>query len=130
MSMLEAIPAFRRIDTDIPHVAAFDVVGAVSGADVENLYGLLEAAYVLHPRINVLMRVVDADAAAWPDADRDTVKEGERHAAERIGRCAIVAASPGLASSPGFFLQGRSVDIHEFRPDEEDKAWEWVSNRP
>ena len=57
MKSLDAVPAIRRIDTNRDALFAIDVVGDVSPADAENLFGLLEAAYALHPRIDVLVRL-------------------------------------------------------------------------
>ena len=59
MSSLTSLPAVRQVETDRPDLFAFDVVGQVSPADVENFYGLLEAAYALQPEIDVLVRVID-----------------------------------------------------------------------
>ncbi len=58
---LEAVPAIRRIETNRDALFAIDVVGDVSPADAENLFGLLEAAYALHPRIDVLVRLTDEE---------------------------------------------------------------------
>ncbi|TJV02209.1 MAG: STAS/SEC14 domain-containing protein, partial [Mesorhizobium sp.] len=59
MNYLEDVPAVRRIDTDRDDLFAIDVVGHVTAADAENLFGLLEAAYALHPKIDVLVRLID-----------------------------------------------------------------------
>ena len=45
MPTTEALPAIRRIDTDRDDLCALEVVGHLSRADLENAYGLLEAAY-------------------------------------------------------------------------------------
>ena len=72
MNFLESVPAIRRIETDRDDLFAIDVVGHVSAADGENLFGLLEAAYALHPAIDVLVRLVDHDGVDWADiAGRD-----------------------------------------------------------
>jgi hypothetical protein len=49
MDMLEQISVVRRLEVDRHDLQAFDVVGHVSSAAIENLFGLLEAAYALHP---------------------------------------------------------------------------------
>ncbi|TIL79063.1 MAG: STAS/SEC14 domain-containing protein, partial [Mesorhizobium sp.] len=59
MNFLETVPAIRRIDTDRDDLFAIDVVGDVTGADAENLFGLLEAACALHSKIDVLVRLVE-----------------------------------------------------------------------
>ena len=43
MNSLEPVPAVRRIDTDRDDLCAFEIVGHVTAADVENLFGLLKA---------------------------------------------------------------------------------------
>ncbi len=50
MHSLDPVPAVRRIETDRSDACAFEIVGHVSPADIENLYGLLEGAYALHRR--------------------------------------------------------------------------------
>src|SRR5687768_6180026 len=49
MRPLEPVPAIRRIETDRADLCALDVVGHLTSADLENAFGLLEAAYVGHP---------------------------------------------------------------------------------
>ena len=50
MNFLEEVPAVRKIETDRTDLLAVDIVGHVTAADAENLFGLLEAAYALHPQ--------------------------------------------------------------------------------
>ena len=57
MNFLEAVPAIRRIETNRDALFAIDVVGDVSPADAENLFGLLEAGEALQPRIDVRVRL-------------------------------------------------------------------------
>ncbi len=130
MPMLASMPAVRRIDTDRPDLAAFDLVGMVSSADLENLYGLLEAAYALHPQIDLLLRVTDCEGVDIADAAGDTMAEGRDHAGEHVGRCAIVGDKAGIAAAGRLFVTGRSVEVKKFEPSEEDAAWSWVGARP
>lgn len=129
MPMLASMPTVRRLETDRSDLAAFDIVGMISSADLENLYGLLEAAYLLHPQIDLLLRVTDCEGVDLADAAGDTMSEGKEHAGEHIGRCAIVGDSTGIAAASRLFVTGRSVDVKEFKPDDEDAAWDWLGAR-
>ncbi len=40
-------PSVRRIETDRADAYAFEITGHITSADMENLYGLLEAGYAL-----------------------------------------------------------------------------------
>ena len=97
MNFLQSVPAIRRIETDRDDLFAIDVVGHVSAADAENLFGLLEAAYALHQRIDVLVRLVDHDGVDWTDVSDETLKQGTVHALEHIGRCAAIGEPDWIA---------------------------------
>ncbi len=130
MSMLESVPAVRRIETDRRDLSAFDIVGHVSAADVENLFGLLEAAYAIDTKVDVLLRVVDNEGVDWPEVAADTIEQGKAHAREHVRRCAVVGEREGLAAVQGLFLDAKPVEFRQFTPDEEVAAWSWVSGRP
>ena len=80
VKFLEAVPAIRRIDTNRDALFAIDIVGDVSAADAENLFGLLEAAYAMHPRIDVLVRLTDHGSVDWANISEDTLRQGADHA--------------------------------------------------
>ncbi|TIV56233.1 MAG: STAS/SEC14 domain-containing protein, partial [Mesorhizobium sp.] len=63
----------------------------------ENLFGLLEAAYALHPRIDVLVRLTDEESVDWANIAQDTLKQGVAGAMEHVVRCAAIG-EPGWAS--------------------------------
>ena len=90
MNFLEDVPAVRRIDTDRDDLFAIDVVGHVAAADAENLFGLLEAAYALHPKIDVLVRLIDHEGVDWADVSDETLEQGTAHAVEHVRRCAAL----------------------------------------
>lgn len=130
MNPLESVPAVRRIETGRRDLQAFDIVGRISSADIENLYGLLEAAYALAPRLNVLLRIIDNDGVTWTEVAPETISEGKRHAANHVQRCAIVADSQGLTAARGFFLDTKPVELRQFAPNDEETAWAWVGEPP
>ena len=61
---------------------AFEIVGRILGSDVENLYGLLEGAYALHERVDVLIRLVDFDGVEWQDVSRETIESAASSSAD------------------------------------------------
>ena len=129
MNMLESVPAVRRIDTGRRDLHAFDIVGHVTSADIENLYGLLEAACAIDPRIDVLLRVIDNEGVDWREVSPDTMKQGKVLASEHIRRCAVVGDRAGLAATHGIFLNTRPVEFREFSSQDEDDAWNWLEDQ-
>ena len=128
MALLTSIPAVRQVATDRPDLYAFDLVGGISPADVENFYGLLEAAYTLHPTIDVLVRVVDQEGVDPADASRQTLDAGKKHAAKHVRRCALVGNTRAMPEIKVFF--GPSVEVRQFAGSEEAAAWQWIEGAP
>lgn len=120
MNFLESVPAIRRLDTNRTDLFAIDIVGRVSSADAENLYGLLEAAYTLHPKVDMLVRLVEADGVDWDQISPETLAQAKVHAGGHIGRCAII----GEVKVP--LLGGPSlpdgIEVRHFTADDEPVA--------
>lgn len=129
MSFLDAVPAVRRIDTDRDTLLALDIVGHVTAADAENLFGLLEAAYALHPKIDVLVRLVDHDGVDWVDIDRNTVEQGKTDAKDHVARCAAIGEPDWTPSATSYF-ESTAVELRHFSTDDEASAWAWLEARP
>lgn len=130
MSFLEAVPAVRRIETDRDDLFAIDIVGHVSAADAENLFGLLEAAYALHPRIDVLVRLTDHDGVDWADISQDTVSQGKAQAGRHVARCAAVGEPNWIPLVQGFFAAAVPTELRHFDAADEQAAWDWLGARP
>lgn len=129
MNFLQAVPAIRRIDTDRDDVFAIDVVGHVSAADAENLFGLLEAAYALHKRIDVAVRIVDHDGVDWTDISDETLKQGAIHALEHIGRCAAIGTPDWTPDARHALPASSPIEFRHFDAEDEAEAWEWLGVR-
>jgi hypothetical protein len=130
VNYLEAVPAVRRIDTDRDDLLAIDVVGHVTAADAENLFGLLEAAYALHPKIDVLVRMIDHDGVDWVDVSDETLEQGTAHAVEHVGRCAAVGEPNWVPDARSLLSASLPVDLRHFAAEDEASAWEWLGARP
>lgn len=130
MNAIEPVPAIRRIDTDKPHVCAFEIAGRILGADAENLYGLLEGAYVLHDHVDVLVKLVDHDGVEWDEISSETLKSGRESAVQHVRRCAAVGEPDWTGALTGFFAPRIPVELRHFPLDQEDAAWAWLGARP
>ncbi|HEU4988004.1 MAG TPA: STAS/SEC14 domain-containing protein [Rhizobiaceae bacterium] len=122
---LEPIPAIRRIETDRPDLFAVEISGHVAGSDVENLYGLLEGAYAIHDKIDLLIRVVDEDGFDREIAS-DTIEEGRAHARQHVRRCATIGNTRIASRIANIFSPSPQVELRHFSEDEEVEAWEWM----
>jgi hypothetical protein len=130
MSFLESVPAVRRIETTRPDLFAVDIVGLVTPADAENLFGLLEAAYALHPRIDVLVRLLEYEGTDWAGIAAETIENGKALAAEHVGRCASIGEPDWIAGMQGFLAPSTPVELKHFTVEEEEAAWRWLGSRP
>ena len=130
MAMLTDAPAIRRLDTDRADLFAVEIVGHVSAADVENLYGLLEAAYALNPKIDALVRLTDHDGVDWAEVSEETMEQGKAQARDHVRRCAAIGEPNWVSSLTGWFTSAEPVELRHFDADEEALAWEWLEAKP
>ncbi|MGN6143127.1 MAG: STAS/SEC14 domain-containing protein [Mesorhizobium sp.] len=126
MNFLEDVPVVRRIDTNRDDLFAVELVGHVRAPDAENLFGLFEAACAQHPRIDVLVRLVDHDGVDWADIAADTLKQGSAEAVDHVGRCAIIGESNWSDRMQGWLAAPSTVEIRHFPADSEADAWAWL----
>ncbi|MDG4874695.1 STAS/SEC14 domain-containing protein [Mesorhizobium sp. WSM4935] len=130
MNFLEAVPAIRRIETNRDALFAIDVVGDVTPADAENLFGLLEAAYALHPRIDVLVRLTDEESVDWANISKDTLRQGVADAMQHVVRCAVIGEPSWASLVAGVFPKTLPFEFRRFDVDDEEAAWRWLGARP
>lgn len=129
-SSLDAVPAVRRIETDRDDLFACEITGHVSAADFENLYGLLEGAYALHPRIDVLVHFTRYEGVDWSEVSDETKKEGQEHASQHVRKCASIGGPDWVSHFSGFFAPSIDVELKRFEDDEADQAWAWIGATP
>ncbi len=126
----EAPPAIRRIDTSRADLCALEIVGRLTTADVENAYGIVEAEFASHDRIDLLVKVSDYEGFDWASAFNLDILRRKMRAIGHIGHYALVGG-PGwlhmLTRGSALFL---SMEIRCYQAAEEVEAWKWLKARP
>lgn len=130
MLLNENPPHVRRIDTDRPDAFAFEVLGHIGTADIENLYGLLEGAYALHDRIDLIVLMRDFEGFDWSAAFRESTIAGKTQALKHIRRYAVVGGPAWIAPVISLSKPFLAPEIRHFETDEEAAAWQWIGAVP
>jgi hypothetical protein len=130
MHSLDRVPAIRRIETDRPDVFAIEIIGEVTSADVENLAGLLEGAYALHDRLDLLVRATEFESILWDGVSDETRSDVRDHAGEHIGKMAEIGETSLLRELESILKPRADVERRRFDPAEEEEAWAWIGARP
>ena len=129
MRPLERVPAVRRIETDRTDAFAIEITGEFNSADAENLCGLLEGAYALHQRIDLLVRVADLTRMDLTDLSPETSAFMRDHVAEHVGKCAIIDDGEWGREVERLFRPGPAVETRHFTTQDEPSAWIFVGAR-
>lgn len=124
------LPVIRRIPTNRPDVFAFAIEGHMSDADIENLYGLLDAAYEQHDEIDLLIRLTGYEGFDWGSAFSETTLSMRAKSLRHLRRYAIVGGPLWIQASVTLMQPFLSIEIKNFEPEEEDAAWSWLDARP
>jgi hypothetical protein len=130
MHQLEPVPAIRRIETDRSDLCALEIVGHFTAADLENAYGLLEAAYMLHEKIDVLVRITHYDGFDWSAVFTRSTARGKTRALGRIGKYAVVGGPGWMRAVLTIFGPLTSIKTKHFDAADESRAWEWIGASP
>lgn len=128
MHALDPLPSVRRIETKSDRVLALEIDGELKPADVENLFGLLDGAYELHEKIDVLVRLANFEGIDWNGISKESTDEGKRRAKQHIRRVAAVGEK-GVTSIGKFLAPSSSVEFQHFSHDREPEAWDWIGTR-
>ena len=125
----ERIPTVRKIATDRPDAQAFELCGQITSADVENVYGLLEAAYGSHDTIDLLIRITDYEGVEWNALHLDTTRALETHSLQHIRRYAVVGGPAWLKGAIALFSPFFPMRMRHFDSAEEAEAWAFIDAR-
>lgn len=126
----ESIPVVRRIPTDREDVFAFAIEGHLDDASLENLYGLLDAAYADHEEIDLLIRLSGYDGVDWSSAFSQSMISLREKSLRQLRRYAIIGGPVWLQTSVALLRPFLTIDIRTFEVDEEEEAWQWLETTP
>jgi hypothetical protein len=127
---MDPLPAIRRIDTDRDDLCALEVVGRFTAADLENAYGLLQAAYEQHDKIDLLVRISDYEGFDWNAAFDESIASARSQALRHIRKYAVTGGPAWMRLALGFFGPFMSIEVRHFAMQDEAAAWEWIGGRP
>lgn len=88
----EDIPVIRRIPTNREDVFAFAIEGHLDDASLENLYGLLDAAYETHEEIDLLIRLTGYEGFDWTAAFSESMLSMRSKSLKKLRHYAIVSS--------------------------------------
>ncbi|MBB2971057.1 STAS/SEC14 domain-containing protein [Mesorhizobium sp. RMAD-H1] len=120
------IPVVRRIPTNRQDAFAFTIEGHLTSADVENVYGLLEAAYEQHDRIDLLVKLDGYEGFDWNAAFKDTTLAMQTRSLKHIRRYAIVGGPTWVNVCANMLKPFLSIEMKTFDSAEEAEAWAWI----
>ena len=126
----EDIPVIRRIPTNREDVFAFAIEGHLDDASLENLYGLLDAAYETHEEIDLLIRLTGYEGVDWTAAFSESMLSMRSKSLKKLRHYAIVGGPLWIQASITLMQPFLSIELRAFEADEENEAWEWLSARP
>ncbi|NNU61312.1 STAS/SEC14 domain-containing protein [Brucellaceae bacterium VT-16-1752] len=126
----EDIPVVRRIPTDRNDVFAFAIEGHLDDSSLENLYGLLDAAYEQYDEIDLLIRLTGYEGVDWTAAFSESMLSMRSKSLKHLRRYAIVGGPLWIQASITLMQPFLSIEMRSFEADEEQDAWEWLSAKP
>lgn len=130
MRPLEKVPAVRRIETDRDDVFAVAVMGEFTAADAENLCGLLEGAFALRERIDLVAVLTGLDSVDLAGLSDETARFMRAEVARHVSRCAVVGGGAWSGRVSRLIESSPGAQFRHFLPDDEADAWAWIGARP
>ncbi len=126
----EDIPVVRRIPASRDDVFAFAVEGYLNDAALENLYGLLDAAYEEHDKIDLLIRLSGYDGFDWGSAFSESMLTLRAKSLRHLRRYAIVGGPVWIQASIRLMHPFLSIEMRGFETEDEPEAWAWLEAQP
>ena len=126
----DTIPSIRRIAANRPDAFGLDLVGQINSADVENMYGLIEASYEGDQKVDILVRMTDCDGFDRGVLLKDTTLALKTPTLKHVRRCAIVGGPAWITGVAALLSPFMTMTIRHFSPEAEADAWKWIDAEP
>lgn len=104
--------------------------GGLNDADIENLFGLMEAEATLHEKFNIIIIFYEADAVEWSALLKPDAMSMSNELREKIDHYAIVGGPNWLALATSFLRPFMAANFKWFSSDDIESAWDFVESRP
>lgn len=126
----DTVPAVRRISTNRDDAYGFDLVGRIASYDIENMYGLLEATFSEHDKIDLLLRMTDCDGFDRGVFLKETTLALESRSLRHVRKCALVGGPAWIAGVASLLSPFLSMKVRHFSTGRDEAAWKWIDAEP
>ena len=123
-------PAVHFIETSSAHVVAFEVNGRIRRDDMHRLIAAFEHALGAHPRLQVLVRVVDFDGVSLEALREEGLASVKMRGWRQVERYALVGGPARMATVAGWSAPLVGIQTRHFDARREDEAWRWLEAEP
>jgi len=124
------LPAIRKIETSRDDLCAIEIAGRITANDVENAYGLIEAEFAGHDRIDLILRVADYKGFDWALAFSPQTLRRKMRAIGHLRRYAVIGGPAWLPQAIALVAPFVSTQVRHFALADEAAAWNWLDARP
>lgn len=123
-------PSVRRIETDQPNLIAFEVDGRIRGSDMRLLIPLFDAALEAHPKLRVLVRILNFNGISLDALGADGLVAMKMKGLRQVDRYAIVGGPEWMKSTAERLGPWVPVETRHFPASAEAEAWAWLKADP
>lgn len=124
------IPVVSKITPTDKNIVAFSINGVLTNAEIENLYGLLDAAIAQQDQINLILIFKEYDGMDWKSLFAKDTAPIRAEAAKKINRYAIVGGPAWLNPAISILQPLKQNKIKWFSQIDEKKAWDFINTKP
>ncbi|MHC5307049.1 SpoIIAA family protein [Bartonella sp. LJL80] len=124
------LSVISKIATDRSDALAFSVNGVLTSADVENLYGLFDAAADHKDDIDMIVIFKEYEGIDWGALFNEDTAAIRSEAFKKLRRYAIVGGPSWLNLAIEFFRPFGKIDAKWFSLEDENEAWAYINAKP
>jgi hypothetical protein len=121
-----AKPAVREIETDQPDLLAFEIDGRIQGSDMRLLIPMFDAAMKAHPKLRVLVRIVDFRGITVDALRAEGLVAIKMKGLRQVERYAIVGGPDWMKTTADSLGPWVPVQTRHFPAEREADAWAWL----
>lgn len=120
----------RKIQTNNPATLALGIKGSLSDADIENLYGLMEAEASLHATFNIIIIFYSSDEVEWAALFKSDVLSMNKDLHAKVNHYAVVGGPSYMSFTTKFLSPFLAPNFRWFAENNIQDAWDFVDSQP